>query len=152
MHVLLEMLNEIIRIGGTTAIESVMSEADFSDYFLQSEHHVLCNAAIDRNGIPLGFQSVETRTDLPDGCCDIATFTDRSSTVKGVGTALFTETRKQLIELGFDTINATIRADNTAGLAYYSKMGFKNVEVHTAVPLQNGTPVDRISKRFTMQQ
>ena len=145
------MLNAIIRIGGTTAIEATLSETEFLDYFLRSEHHVLCNVAIDGAGKIMGFQSVETRKDLPNLCCDIATFTDRHAGVKGAGTALFIETRKQLFDRGFRSINATIRADNAAGLAYYTKMGFRDVTVQRSIPLQDGTPVDRMSKRFTLK-
>lgn len=44
--------------------------------------------------------------------------------------------------------NATIRADNAGGLAYYARMGFQDYAVARGVPLADGTPVDRISRRY----
>jgi hypothetical protein len=49
-------------------------------------------------------------------------------------------------------INATIRADNTGGLAYYAKMGFETYGITKDVPLLDGTPVDRINKRFQVNR
>ena len=40
------------------------------------------------------------------------------------------------------------RADNTPGLGYYGKMGIKEVDRLIAVPLSDGTPVDRVIRRF----
>ncbi|MEM9148767.1 MAG: GNAT family N-acetyltransferase, partial [Pseudomonadota bacterium] len=51
---------------------------------------------------------------------------------------------------GLIALNATIRADNRVGLAYYSRMGFQDYAVRPAVPLADGSPVDRISKRFDL--
>jgi hypothetical protein len=47
-------------------------------------------------------------------------------------------------------INATIRADNVGGLAFYSRLGFTDHGISRAVPLRDGTPVDRVSKRFIL--
>lgn len=40
--------------------------------------------------------------------------------------------------LGFTVINATIRADNVPGLAYYTKMGFREYKVDADVHLARG--------------
>ena len=40
--------------------------------------------------------------------------------------------------LGFTVINATIRADNVPGLAYYAKMGFREYKVDADVHLARG--------------
>jgi ribosomal protein S18 acetylase RimI-like enzyme len=45
-------------------------------------------------------------------------------------------------------IDATIRADNTGGLAFYSRQGFVDYDRLVGVPLEDGTPVDRLRKRF----
>ena len=47
-------------------------------------------------------------------------------------------------------INATIRADNIGGLAFYSRLGFMDHGISRAVPLRNGVPVDRVSKRYVL--
>ncbi len=88
---------------------------------------------------------------MPDDCADIATFTRRSPVLRGAGRALFAETAVVAKSLGFQAINATIRADNVLGLSYYEKMGFQDFSIDYGVPLQNGTPVNRISKRFDLR-
>ena len=49
-------------------------------------------------------------------------------------------------------MNAEIRADNEGGLAFYGKMGFQDQDVDRAVPLGDGTPVDRINKRYPLAE
>ncbi|MDB5552313.1 MAG: GCN5-related N-acetyltransferase, partial [Rhizobium sp.] len=73
-----------------------------------------------------------------------------SPKTKGVGTALFPVTRAAAEKLGLAFINATIRADNVSGLAYYTAMGFEDYDRQVGVPLLDGTPVDRIKKRFLL--
>lgn len=47
-------------------------------------------------------------------------------------------------------MDATIRADNTGGLMYYSKMGFLDHSVTKGAPFDDGTLVDRRSKRYKL--
>ena len=47
--------------------------------------------------------------------------------------------------MGLAAINATIRADNYAGIPYYEKLGFETYAVAEGLPLGDGTPVDRAS-------
>ena len=63
---------------------------------------------------------------------------------------MFAATRERARALGVAAINATIRADNSGGLAFYSRMGFVDHHVDKAVPLKSGLPVDRISKRYPL--
>ena len=53
-------------------------------------------------------------------------------------------------DLGLKAINATIRADNVSGLAYYTKMGFETYHRVKQVPLSDSTPVDRVKKRYVV--
>lgn len=140
------LLNEIIAIGGSTAIEKPLSESDFADYFLRGSDFVSCLVAEQEELV--GFQALERRVGLPQDCVDIATFARVSDKIKGVGRALFLRTIDVARDAGFTQINATIRADNVSGLGYYSAMGFVAHAVKKAVPLADGTPVDRVSKRF----
>ena len=103
------------------------------------------------DGRRLGFQHLQGLSKLPDDWGDIATFALINSPVRGVGTALFEATKAKAQELKLVAINATIRADNVPGLAYYSKMGFVDYAVAEAVPLSDGTLVDRISKKFLLK-
>ncbi|KIC42816.1 hypothetical protein RA27_05615 [Ruegeria sp. ANG-R] len=144
------ILNQIIEIGGTTAFETPFSDALFVTSYLEGSDKVCCHVALDNKGQVAGFQWLGTRQGLPDSCADIATFTRRQPALKGAGRALFWETEKVARALGFTSINATIRADNTMGLSYYDKMGFRDFSVDYGVPLRDGTPVDRISKRLDL--
>ncbi|MBT8411372.1 MAG: GNAT family N-acetyltransferase, partial [Octadecabacter sp.] len=68
----------------------------------------------------------------------------------GIGSALFEATKVAARQLGYVWINATIRADNEGGLAYYQSRGFRDwtrVERHR---LANGQIVDRICKRYDL--
>ena len=144
------LLNEIIRAGGTTAIETPLSGDEFADWFIDGEFPLACHVA-ELDGTLLGFQSLSLFGDPPKGSADIATFARMNPKTKGVGTALFPATLAVAEYLGLTFINATIRADNVSGLAYYTAMGFEDYDRQVGVPLLDGTPVDRIKKRFMLQ-
>jgi len=147
---LMELLNEIIRAGGTTAIENPLTGAEFERWFLSGPDCVACHVAEMRDFSIAGFQALERNSRFPEGWVDVATFTRRPR-IAGVGSALFPATRNYAREAGFTMINATIRADNEAGLAYYAKLGFVDYSVATGVALRDGTPVDRISRRYALR-
>ena len=144
------ILNEIISTGGTTAFEENVSEADFSPMYLHGPDFIACHAALDAEGKVAGFQWIGRNPTLPNDCADIATFTRRTFPLRGAGRALFPATQGVALAEGYAQINATIRADNLSGLGYYAKMGFVDHGVTPDVPLRDGTPVDRISKRFSL--
>ncbi|NZD63707.1 GNAT family N-acetyltransferase [Rhizobium sp. WYCCWR 11290] len=141
------LLNEIIIAGGTTALETPLSAAEFADWFIDGEFPLACHVAEHDRSL-VGFQSLSLYGDPPKGVADIATFARLNPRTPGVGSALFPATRAAAEELGLEFINATIRADNVSGLGYYTKMGFETYDRLVQVPLQDGTPVDRIKKRF----
>ncbi|MGR9138917.1 GNAT family N-acetyltransferase [Rhizobium leguminosarum] len=141
------LLNEIIRAGGTTALETPFSAAEFADRFIDGEFPLTCHVAEHDQSL-VGFQSLSLYGDPPKGFADIATFARMNPRTAGVGSALFPATRAAAEELGLEFINATIRADNVSGLGYYAKMGFETYDRLVQIPLQDGTPVDRIKKRF----
>jgi L-amino acid N-acyltransferase YncA len=144
------ILNEIIAIGGTTAFESPLSLAQFDAEFLCGDRYICCLMAATAAGEALGFQSLVRKPGLADGWADIATFTRREPRTPGVGAALFEATKRAARALGLAAINATIRADNYAGIPYYEKIGFQTYAVARAVPLKDGTPVDRVSKVYRL--
>jgi hypothetical protein len=146
-----EVLNQIVRIGGTTAIELPLSDSEFENYFLCGPNFIYCNVATNKSTGILGFQSLTRHPKLADGWADIATFAKIEPKTHGVGTALFNNTILYARRIKLGAINATIRADNISGLSYYSKMGFVDYYVDNAVPLSDGTPVDRISKKFEVE-
>ena len=148
---LCELLNEIIDIGGTTALESRLTDDEFRSHFLQGESHICCHVAIDAQGIIVGFQSLERRAKLPDDWADIATFARVNCKTAGVGTALFARTSLFARKSGIVALNATIRADNEGGLIFYEKIGFRTYCVNENIPLCEGRRVDRISKRYFVE-
>lgn len=142
------LLNEIIRIGGTTAITSELSVDEMREWFISGADVVSCFLAINANGEILGFQSLSRYGDLQEGWVDIATFASRSRQKSGVGGALFAHTRAAAAQYGFTTINASIRVDNTGGLAYYGKMGFVTYRVEDGDPRLQGRTFNRVHKRY----
>ncbi|CAN7663885.1 GNAT family N-acetyltransferase [Rhizobium leguminosarum] len=141
------LLNEIILAGGTTALETPLSAAEFADWFIDGEFPLVCHVAEHDQSL-VGFQSLSLYGEPPKGVADIATFARLNPRTPSVGSALFPATRAAAEEFGLEFINATIRADNVSGLGYYAKMGFETYDRLVQVPLQDGTPVDRIKKRF----
>ena len=145
------LLNQIIERGGTTAYQKKLSEADFAAKFFDEQSMLGFHVACLGDGRRLGFQHLQRLDKLPADWGDIATFALIDSPVRGIGTALFEATKTTAKDLSLTAINATIRADNVPGLAYYSKMGFVDYAVAEAVPLSDGTPVDRISKKYLLK-
>ena len=146
---LCDLLNAIVRAGGTTAWLTEMTVPDFQDWYISGAHVPCCQVAV-AGEVRLGFQGLSTFYPLPQGWADIGTFTRQDTPARGVGTALFAATRDRAATLGFTVINATIRADNMPGLAYYAKMGFRDYKVDRCVPLADGRMMDRINRRFDL--
>lgn len=143
------IINAIIAIGGTTAYEDPFTEDRLAALLLDDPRLICCHTAIDpADGMPAGYQVLKRHPDLPPDWGDIATFARVEPKLPGVGRALFAATADVARKAGLVAINATIRADNESGLGYYGRMGFENHAVTRAVPLKDGTPVDRVSKRF----
>ena len=146
---LANILNAIIEAGGTTAMEAPLNAVEFAEHFLHGSDVLSCAVAVDpANSEPVGFQSLKRYAGLPEAWADIATFARMKRKLPGVGTALFAATKAKARKLGLVTINAAIRADNRVGLAFYEKMGFRTYKTLQHVPLKDGTPVDRILKRY----
>jgi L-amino acid N-acyltransferase YncA len=143
------LLNDIIRAGGTTAIETELTPAEFDDWFISGQYALACHVA-EADGLLYGFQSLSRYGNPPPGWADIATFARIAPKKPGVGRALFAATRAAAEGLGIRLINATIRADNVSGLGYYGKMGFEDYDRVVGVPLSDGTLVDRVKRRFVI--
>lgn len=147
---LADMLNEIIARGGTTALEEPFTPKALADGMLTGPDVICCFVAEDDDGSLKGFQSLVRFESLPEGVGDIATFSRVGQVQQGTGTRLFAATRQAARQQGLVAINATIRADNVGGLAFYSRLGFMDHAIRRAVPLRDGTPVDRLSKRYIL--
>ncbi len=148
-HPISDLLNAVIKIGGTTAYETPLPPEYFEQFFDIPDPKIFLHVAQERGEI-LGLQWMEPYAPPEDHIGGISTFTKPGLAQKGVASQLFPVTLRASKSAGYILLNATIRADNSGGLRYYSKMGFADFDVIEAVPLKDGTPVDRVRKRFTL--
>ncbi|MGB7318327.1 MAG: GNAT family N-acetyltransferase, partial [Planktotalea sp.] len=132
------LLNEIIKVGGTTAYLSPISEEDMKGWITRSDGLSSWIVALDEADAVLGFQWAEPYPQLPPEAASIATFVDVGAVGGGIGTKLFDQTCANARALGFSWINASIRSDNDSGLSYYSKMGFADWKVEPDAKLSDG--------------
>jgi RimJ/RimL family protein N-acetyltransferase len=138
------LINRIIAIGGTTAHELPFTPAHFTHHYITGPE-VICCHMVDG---PLGFQGLSWWPELPEGWGDIGTFVAPEARGSGAAAALFAATLAFAQAKKITTINATIRADNVLGLAYYTKLGFRDYASDPNFCLKDGTQVGRLSKRF----
>ena len=139
------ILNDIIARGGSTAYEDAFTVESFAADYLHAAPVSMTALHGDR---VVGFQAA---FDYGDGFYSIGTFADRVDPVPGTGRALFAATLAACRARGGAAILARITSDNTGGLAYYSRMGFR--DDHTVprdVIRRTGTVVDRIVKRYDL--
>lgn len=145
-----ELINAIIAIGGTTAHEDPFTAEAMDAEYVSLSQSISCVVAED-GGQLLGFQGLALPypdDPMPPGWATIGTFARVGLTQRGVGSALFARTLSAARAAGIATIDATIRADNTGGLAFYSRLGFVDYDRLIAAPLKDGTPMDRVRKRL----
>ena len=146
-----ELLNAIIAKGGTTAKTKPVTRSTLAAWMAFAPDQSAWHVAEAETGDLLGFQYIEPHKHLPPEACDIATFVRVGQTGLGIGSKLFQATRSEAKTLGYHWINATIRADNTGGLAYYQSRGFEDYARQNDVTLDDGTLVSKISKRFDLR-
>ena len=147
------VLNPLIAEGSTTAHRTPFDAARMRDHYIASPF-TICTHVADTDGTIVGFQTLEwpdpAYGPMPDGWAFIASFVAPGHGGQGIGRALFAQTLDRARAAGVQVIDATIRADNASGLGYYSALGFVDFDRLTGVPLSDGTPVDRIRKRFDL--
>ena len=148
-----EVLNPLIAAGGTTAHQRPFDAARMCRHYIAPEGNIACHVAVLEGRIA-GFQSLIWPHDhgdpFPEGWAIIASFVAPNAAGRGVGRKLFAATRTAAMAASVRVIDATIRADNASGLGYYTAMGFRDYDRLIAVPLRDGTPVDRIRKRYDL--
>lgn len=143
------ILNEIIEIGGTTAYEDPITPAYFDRFVLSEAQKMFLHVAEAEERL-LGMQWINPNPPPDDHIGGIATFAKVGVTQTGIGRGLFQATRKACHDAGYNAIDAVIRADNLGGIGYYERMGFRDFSVEHGVPLKDGTPVDRVTKRLAL--
>ena len=148
---IIDLLNPIIREGGTTAIGIEIDLDQQSAYLAKAGPRNIFFVAVNRlSGEIIGFQYVEDHHDLPKLCGDIGSFVKRGNGRQGIASAMNHLTFAKARSSGFVELNATIRADNISGLEFYEHSGFYTVSIKPQQLLDNGEPVDRINKRLAL--
>ncbi len=145
-----DLLNEIIRIGGTTAYTETVTAHYLRTRMADAPEQSCWTVACAPDGQIMGFQSVEPHPDLPGDSADIGSFVRVGARGQGIGSALFAQSCDSARALGYRRLVAVIRADNASGLAYYSGRGFQDYDVIRDEALANGLIVDQICKRFDL--
>ena len=146
-----DLLNEIISIGGTTARTEQTTAVDLGDWLTSDPEAAYWCVAEEETGALLGFQWIGLHPDLPHKACDISTFVKAGRAGLGVGSQLFEATKQAALDLGYDWINANIRADNEGGLIYYQSRGFRAYDRIENVTLADGSKVNKILKRYDLK-
>jgi GNAT superfamily N-acetyltransferase len=142
------LLNEIIKIGGTTALVRPVTGDDLAEWMTFAPDSSAWHVALNEDEQVVGFQWIEPSEKLPPEAAEIATFVQVGQTGLGIGSALFSATEKAAKSLGFVWIRANIRADNDGGLTYYQSRGFRDYDVIEGYALADGTKVDKRLKRY----
>jgi L-amino acid N-acyltransferase YncA len=139
------VLNAVIAIGGTTAHEVAKTDDQIrSDYVTGTD--VLSSIVADESGRILGWQAVE----FWQGEGHIGTFVQPGLQAKGIGAGLFAATLAALEGAAISCIIASIRADNVPGLAYYARIGFRDIAQDPDFALSDGQVVGRVHRRFDL--
>lgn len=144
------LLNDIIKIGGTTAITKAVTAQDIKEWMNADPAGTVWHVAVDDKENILGFQWIEPHPSLPAEACDIATFVQHGQTGLGVGSALFDKTRHACKALGYEWINANIREDNEGGLIYYQSRSFEDYGILPNQTLADGQVVNKRLKRYNL--
>jgi L-amino acid N-acyltransferase YncA len=139
------LLNEVIAAGGTTAHETPMTTEVVREHYIDGRS-VRSSVLAEQDGALIGWQSVGWWQDEPH----IGTFVRPGLQAKGTGAAMFAATLAGLRTSDIDRIIAWIRADNGPGLAYYARIGFRDIGGDPDFALKDGTVVGRIHRRFDL--
>lgn len=140
------ILNEIIAIGGTTAHQVAMPEAEVQRYYVDGAEAITCVVA-EQAGEIIGWQAVG----LWRGESHIGSFVKPGTQARGIGLALFAMTCDLARAKGLTEIFASIRADNVPGLAYYAKIGFVDIGHDPDFALADGRVVGRVERRIVLE-
>jgi len=142
------LLNPIIAAEKYTIVSEPISVVEQIDWIRSVSECGLFHVAVGTNDRKvLGFQSVEPLSATEKAwkhVGDVATFVALDSHRQGVGRSLSQMTFERAREHGFLKINATIRADNPQGVAFYKSMGFDVIGTARKHALVRGEYIDEI--------
>ena len=139
------VLNAVIAIGGTTAHEHPKTEAQVREGYVTGADVLSC-VVCEEGGKIVGWQSVGMWAGDPH----IGSFVQPGLQARGAGAAMFGLTCQTLRGRGVEYIIAHIRADNAPGLAYYARIGFREIGQDPGYALSDGRKVGRVVRRFDL--
>lgn len=147
--------NEIERIligvidhGGLTALTAEQIKPAVTSKITQYlETGVFIVAVSDRI---IGFQYAHPYPGLSQHVLDIATFTDITLRQTGIGRLMISETIARARQKGYHKITARIRGDNTNGIPYYTRSGFRHVGTYKDHSLIDGKHVDQVLTEYIL--
>ncbi|MEX3017643.1 N-acetyltransferase family protein [Gymnodinialimonas hymeniacidonis] len=146
-----EILNEVIQIGGTTALTGEIEAQYFIDRMKTDPETSSWLVAETAEGAIVGFQwFTKGEGYLPPEAAEIATFAKPGQQGLGIGSKLMDATKAAAKAQGYKWINANIRADNESGLTYYQSRGFEDYGKIEGYQMADGRRVDKILKRFDL--
>lgn len=144
-----DLLNEVIAEGGTTAMTEPVTPDQIRGWMARDPRAVW-HIAEAEDGTLMGFQWIDPHPRLGAEVAQIATFARVGKTGLGIGSKLFEATKSAARAEHYAWINAEIRADNAGGLTYYQSRGFEDYGRIADYPLEDGTTVDKILKRYDL--
>ena len=139
------LMNEIIAIGGTTAHQHPMSPEAIGLGYIDGPT-VKSAVVADDQGRVIGFQVLDHWQER----IHIGTFVQAGLQARGVGASMFQQTCAAARASGIAAIIAWIRADNVPGLAFYARMGFRDIGSDPDFALEDGRVVGRIYRQFDL--
>ena len=83
-----QLLNEIVTIGGTTAMTRPVTGKDLTEWMATNADQSAWHVALDDQENVVGFQWISPHPNLPPEACDIASFVQVGRTGLGVGSAM----------------------------------------------------------------
>lgn len=146
-----DLLNDIIATGRHSALTAPLKPDQFQDLLMTTDGRSALHVAVDDAETCLGFQWIGPWPGTPSEACEISTFVKIGETGIGIGSRLFEATKAAAEALGYDWINANIRADNQSGLTYYQSRGFRPYSTLNGVTLDNGLVVDKVLKCYDLK-
>ncbi|RPE64742.1 L-amino acid N-acyltransferase YncA [Pacificibacter maritimus] len=108
--------------------------------------------AEDAGGRILGVQWIENNPEFLGDVADISSFIAQDEKGLSIGSQLFKATCDTARNLGYQALDAIIRADNERGITYYQSRGFEQIKRLENVPLEGGTYADKIWKRYALKR
>lgn len=139
------VLNAVIAVGGTTAHQTAMSVAEVRQFFVDGPE-VFSSVVFEEADRSVGWQSVGQWMGDPH----IGSFVQPGLQARGAGARMFALTCDILRARGIGYIIASIRSDNVPGLAYYARIGFRDIAEDPDFTLADGQRVGRVHRRFDL--